>query len=199
MTAVTACWRKRTWAVAATVLLLSNPAATAQPFDYALDPTHTFVTFEALHLGISTSRGRWDRKEGTVQFNRSARTGSVELIVDMNSINTGSSAFDTLLRGPALFNTAQHPTARFVSQQIVFSGDKVSEVQGTLTLLGNSHPVTLKATRFNCYINPIFKREVCGGDFEAIVQRSRWGLLLGLPALAPDDVRLVVQVEAIRQ
>jgi polyisoprenoid-binding protein YceI len=59
--------------------------------------------------------------------------------------------------------------------------------------------VTLKANRFNCYLNPMFKREVCGGDFETVIQRSQWGVNYGLPAVAPDNVRLVVQVEAVKQ
>lgn len=179
-------------------LLLTAPFAQAQSFSYTVDPTHTFVTFEVVHQGISTSRGRWDRKEGMVQLDRSARKGRVELTIDMNSINTGVSAFDTQLKGPQLFNTAEHPTARFESQQFIFSGKDVTAVQGTLTLLGKSLPVTLQAKRFNCYLNPIFKREVCGGDFEATVQRSQWGLNHGLPSLAPDAVRLVIQLEAIR-
>ena len=80
----------------------------------------------------------------------------------------------------------------------MFSGDKVSEVQGSLTLMGKTHPVTLKATNFNCYLNPMFKREVCGGDFETTILRSQWGIT-GLAMVAPDNVRLVVQVEAVKQ
>ncbi|MDP3223787.1 MAG: polyisoprenoid-binding protein, partial [Rubrivivax sp.] len=62
-----------------------------------------------------------------------------------------------------------------------------------------SNPVTLKASNFNCYNNPMFKREVCGGDFETTIQRSQWGLGYGLPVVAPDNVRLLIQVEAIKQ
>jgi polyisoprenoid-binding protein YceI len=91
------------------------------------------------------------------------------------------------------------PTARFVSSKFSFSGDKVTEVAGTLTLLGKTLPVTLKATQFNCYLNPMFKREVCGGDFETTIQRSQWGMGWGLNMGAPDTVRLLVQVEAIKQ
>jgi polyisoprenoid-binding protein YceI len=58
--------------------------------------------------------------------------------------------------------------------------------------------VTLKATTFNCYDNPMLKREVCGGDFETTIKRSQWGMTYGLPGI-PDDVRLVIQVEAVKQ
>jgi polyisoprenoid-binding protein YceI len=56
----------------------------------------------------------------------------------------------------------------------------------------------LKATRFNCFMHPALKREVCGGDFETTIQRSLWGSTYGLPGI-PDNVRLLVQVEAIKQ
>ena len=68
---------------------------------------------------------------------------------------------------------------------------------GQFTLMGKTHPVTLKATKFNCYQNPMLKREVCGGDFETTIQRSQWGMTYGLPGI-PDNVRLLIQVEAIK-
>lgn len=185
--------------VAAAACLLAFGAAHAQTASYAIDPTHTFVSFEIGHFGTSTNRGRWDKKEGTVQFDRAGKTGRVELTIDMNSINTGVPPFDGHLKSKDLFNTAEHPTAKFVSNKLVFAGDKVTAVEGTLTLMGKSNPVTLKASNFNCYNNPMFKREVCGGDFETTIQRSQWGLGYGLPVVAPDNVRLLIQVEAIKQ
>ena len=59
--------------------------------------------------------------------------------------------------------------------------------------------VTLKASKFNCYQNPMLKREVCGGDFETTIQRSQWGMNWGLNYGFPDNVKLLVQVEAVKQ
>jgi polyisoprenoid-binding protein YceI len=185
--------------VAAAACVAAFTTAHADGGNYALDPTHTFVSFEAMHFGTSTNRVRFDRKEGMVQFDRAARTGRVEITIDMASINSGVASFDDHLRSKDLFNVTEHPVARFVGSKFSFAGDKVTEVAGTLTMLGKTHPVALKATRFNCYLNPIFKREVCGGDFEGTIQRSLWGVDYGLPAVAPDNVRLLVQVEAIKQ
>lgn len=185
--------------VAAAVVLSALGAAQASSPIYTIEPTHTFVNFEVSHFGTSFNRGRWDKKEGTVQFDRAARTGRVELTIDMNSISSGVPQFDGHLKSKDFFNAAEHPTAKFVGDKFVFNGDKVAAVEGTLTMLGKSNPVTLKANQFNCYTNPIFKREVCGGDFEATIQRSQWGITYGLPVVAPDNVRLVIQVEAIRQ
>lgn len=172
----------------------------AESATYAIDPTHTFVTFEIGHFGTSTNRGRIDRKEGSVTLDRAAKTGKVTLSLDPASINSGTAAFDKHLQSADLFDVAKYPKIEFVGDQFSFDGDKVSAVSGNLTLLGKPLPVTLKANRFNCYASPMLnKREVCGGDFEATIQRSQWGLNYGLQYGFPDNVRLVVQVEAIKQ
>lgn len=185
-------------AAAVACAALFAAAVPAHAATYAIDPTHTFVTFEALHFGTSTNRGRFDKKEGTVQFDRAARTGKVEIKINMASINTGVGPFNEHLRGKDFFDASQFPTATFVADRMTFAEDKVTEVPGTLTMLGKAVPVTLKATNFNCYDNPMFRREVCGGDFETTIKRSQWGMTYGLPGI-PDDVRLVIQVEAIKQ
>jgi len=79
-----------------------------------------------------------------------------------------------------------------VANKFDFSGDKVTQVTGNLTLMGQTHPITLKASNFNCYDNPKHKREVCGGDFETTLDRSQFGHQLrhrlGLPQKrAPVD------------
>jgi polyisoprenoid-binding protein YceI len=175
------------------------PLASAQTATYAIDPTHTFVTFEALHFGTSTTRGRFDRKEGTVQFDRAGKTGKIDITIDMNSISSGVAPFDAHLKSADFFDVAKHPTARFTADKLTFSGDNVSQVTGSLTLLGKTLPVTLEGSRFNCYMNPIVKREVCGGDFATTIKRSQWGMNWGINMGIPDDVRLVVQVEAVKQ
>jgi len=177
---------------------LATGAVQAQSASYAVDPTHTFVTFEALHFGTSTIRGRFDKKEGTVQFDRAGKTGKVELTIDTTSLSTGVAPLDGHLKSKDFFNASEAPSAKFVGDKFSFAGDKVTEVAGSLTLLGKTGPVTLKATRFNCYQNPMLKREVCGGDFETTIQRSQWGMSYGLPGI-PDDIRLLVQIEAVKQ
>ena len=186
--------------VAATVLLASSILASqVQAAAYAIDPTHTFATFEINHFGTTTNRGRFDKKEGTIEFDRAAKTGKVELTIDTTSINTGTAAFDKHLQSADLFNAGQFPTAKFVADKFSFNGDKVSEVSGTLTLLGKTNPVTLKANNFNCYNSPMLKREVCGGDFETTFDRTAFGLNYGIDWGFPKNVRLLVQVEAIKQ
>lgn len=184
--------------VAAAATLLAG-VSQVQAAEYAIDPNHTFVSFEIGHFGTTTNRGRFDKKEGSVQFDRAAKTGKVEIVIDTTSINTGTAAFNKHLQSADLFDSVKFPTAKFVSNKLNFSGDKVADVTGTLTLLGKTQPVTLKATNFNCYDSPMLKREVCGGDFETTIDRTQFGMNYGIDWGFPKNVRLVIQAEAVKQ
>ncbi|WP_341887887.1 YceI family protein [Variovorax sp. YR752] len=182
----------------ATALLAAAGFAQAQSATYAIDPTHTFVNFEATHFGTSTLRGRFDRKEGTVQFDRAGKSGKAEITIDLTSVSTGVGPLDGHLKSKDFFDAANNPTAKFVADKFAFNGDKVTEVAGTLTMSGKTNPVVLKASNFNCYQNPMLKREVCGGDFETTLVRSQYGITYGLPGI-PDNIRLLIQIEAVKQ
>jgi len=185
--------------LAAAALAVTALGAQAQSATYAIDPTHTFATFEISHFGTSTNRGRFDKKTGSVEFDKAGKSAKVDITIETGSINTGTAAFDKHLTGKDFFNSAEFPTARFVADKASFNGDKVTEVTGQLTLLGKTNPITLKATQFNCYMSPMLKREVCGGDFEATVVRSQYGMNYGLNWGFSDAVKLVIQVEAVKQ
>ena len=184
--------------VLATTLLAVASGARAESATYQIEPTHTYVTFEARHFGTSTNRGRFDKKEGTITLDRAAKTGKADITIDTASINTGLTMFDGHLKSENFLKSATFPTARFVADQFSFDGDKVTAVTGTLTLRGQTRPVTLTATNYNCYDSPFFKREVCGGDFETTIQRSDYGMTYGLPVV-PDDIKLLIQIEAVKQ
>ncbi len=191
--------RKSLLTLALATTVLASAVAHAESATYAMDPAHTFVTFEIAHFGTSTNRGRFDKKEGTVQMDRAAKTGKVDVTIDTTSINTGFAAFEKHLQSADLFDTAKFPTIKFSGDKFTFSGDKVTEIAGNLTLMGKTQPVTLKANQFNCYNSPMLKREVCGGDFETTIDRTAFGMNYGIDWGFPKNVRLIVQVEAVKQ
>ena len=160
----------------------------------------------ALRVASATVPGEWTvfqpatpDQTGSVTLDKAGKSGKVEITIDTGSINTGTEAFNKHLQSKDFFNSAEFPTAKFVADKFSFNGDKVSEVQGTLTLLGKTNPVTLKATNFGCYQNPMLKVEVCGGDFETTIVRSQYGMPWGLNFGFSDTVRLVIQAEGIKQ
>jgi polyisoprenoid-binding protein YceI len=164
---------------------------------YVIDPTHTFVMYEMGHYGTTTNRGRFSTKDGLIKIDPSGKGGRIDVTMDISSINTGVDLLNRHVLSRDFFNVAEFPTGRFVADKIDFDGDKVAEVDGTLTLLGQTRPIKLKANRFGCYLSPLIKRQVCGGDFETTVQRSDWGINWGIPFGFENKVRLLVQVEAV--
>lgn len=180
-------------------LLLAATAAHAEMATYATDGDHTFATFEISHFGASVIRGRFDKVQGTVQLDRAARKGKVDLTLQIDSINVGIPSFEKHLQSAEIFDAGQHPTARFVGDGFTFHGDKVVSVAGQLTLKGKTHPVTFKANQFNCYDSPILKREVCGGDFEATIDRTAFGVDYAVDMGFQKSIRILAQIEAARQ
>ena len=174
-------------------------AAHAEPATYAIDPTHTFASWEIAHFATSTNRGRFNKTSGSVTLDKAAKTGSLDVTIDTTSLDTGTAAFTKHISSDEMLNVAAFPTAHFVANKFVFNGDKVSEVDGNLTLMGKTNPIVLKAQNFNCYMNPMLKREVCGGDFDATLVRSQYGVTYGLNYGFPDAMHLVIQVEAVKQ
>jgi len=180
------------------------PAVAAKPAggparnaNYVIDPTHTFVMYEMGHYGTTTNRGRFSTKDGSVQIDGTGASGKVDITMDISSINTGVDLLNRHVQSKDFFNVAEFPIGRFVADRIDFSGGKVTDVPGTLTLMGQTRPVTLKAVRFNCYLSPLINRQVCGGDFETTVERSDWGITWGLNFGFENKVKLLVQVEAV--
>lgn len=182
----------------ATIAATAGTAAFAQPVTYTVEPTHTFVMWEAKHFGTSTVRGRFDKKSGSITIDRAAKTGSAEINIDMKSISTGVVPFDKHLQSEDFFSAEKFPDAKFVGSAFKFDGDKVTEVAGNLTLRGQTQPAVIKALSFNCYTSPMLKREVCGGDFETTIARSAFDMEYGLPGI-PDAIKLTIQIEAIKQ
>lgn len=171
----------------------------AEPVRYEVEPTHTFVNFEVPHFNTSTVRARFDTIKGFVELDRKAGTGSTEMTVDTTSVSSGVEAFDKHLKTADFFDVEKYPEARFVSKDFTFEGDQLKSIKGELTLLGKTQPVTLEGKRFNCYDQPVLKAPVCGGDFETTIKRSQWGMNWGIDMGVPDDVRLLIQIEAVQK
>lgn len=184
----------------AILALATSAGAMAQAGVYKIDPSHTKAVWEAKHFGTSTNRGSWDKTDGEITLDKAAKSGKIDVTIDMASINTGIAPFNGHLKGPDFFDVANHPTARFVGDQLKFEGDKIVAVAGNMTIRGKTNPAVLTATSYNCYENPRLKREVCGGDFETVIKRSTYGVNWGIAEkLTSDDIKVTIQVEAIKQ
>jgi polyisoprenoid-binding protein YceI len=187
----------KTFALLLAVTAIGSNAAVAAPDTYTIDPNHTYPSFEADHMGVSIWRGKFDKTTGTVTLDRAAKTGSLDIAIDAASLDFGHAKMNEHAKGPDMFNVAKYPTIIYTAKSFKFDGDKPVAVNGELTLLGITKPVTLTINKFKCIEHPMLKREVCGGDASAEFKRTDFGLSYGTPRFAPE-VKLQIQVEALR-
>ena len=163
---------------------------------YEIDPNHANARFSVDHFGTSTNAGGFYGLTGIVDFDQKAKKGFVGVTIPISNLDTGNKAFNKHLKSADFFNVEKYPTAYFKSTEWQFDGDKVKAVKGNLTLLDQTHPVTLKATKFNCYDSPMLKTQVCGGDFETTIDRTKWGIDTYTDGGMMKNIKLNIQIEA---
>jgi polyisoprenoid-binding protein YceI len=173
-------------------------AAQAAPVHYDIDPHHTYPSFEADHLGISKWRGKMNKTTGKVTVDRAAGTGTLELSIDLSSIDFGHEAMNTWARGKDFFDVAKHPTATYKGRLTGFANDAPTRVEGELTMRGVTRPVPIEIHSFRCIPHPMLRtRELCGADATASFQRDAFGLDAGKAYGFKMNVDLRIQVEAL--
>ncbi len=185
---------------AAALSLLLSFQASAAVEHYTIDPNHTYPSFQAPHIGgISFWRGKFDRSSGTITLDREAHQGSVHITIDTGSIDFGMEKLNAHARSSDMFDVARFPTASYEGDRVDFAGDRPVAVHGTLTLHGVTRPVDLKINSFKCILHPVYKREVCGADVSAEIDRTDFGIGYGVPQPIPTgQVTLQIQVEALK-
>ena len=170
-------------------------SAHAEAAIYSIDPVRTSTTYD---LG-SISSGRFERHTGTIQLDMEAKTGLADVNIEAASVRSGMAMIDSLLVSTELFNASQYPSIRFLGDQFLFSGETLTGVAGNLTLLGKTLPVLLLVNHFACHTPAAPEPEICSGSFETTIDRTDYGMDLGVSLGMPKNVHLVVQVEAVRQ
>jgi polyisoprenoid-binding protein YceI len=182
--------------VLASMAALMSAAAFAAPVTYTLDPAHTYPSFAADHKGgLSVWRGKFDATSGKVVYDKAAKSGSIEVTVDMSSINFGMPKLNEHAKSAEIFDVAKYPTATYAGKFTKFNGASPTEAEGTLTMHGVTKPVTLKIDSFLCKPNPMSKKEVCGADATATFNRADFGVNFGEKYGFKQEVTLQIQVE----
>jgi polyisoprenoid-binding protein YceI len=183
------------------VLLLSaglSVSAVAAPETFVIDGTHTFPRFEYSHFGYSNQLSRFDKTSGKIVLDRAAKTGSVDVVIDTTTVNTGYPLFNGHLQAEEFFDTKKFPTITFKSSKLNFSGEKLASVDGNLTIKGITKPVTLDVTSFHCMDHPMLKKEACGANAVTKIKRTEFNAGKYAPYVG-DDVTLTIAVEAIKE
>jgi polyisoprenoid-binding protein YceI len=172
-------------------------AALAAPTTYNIDSKHTHPSFEADHFGgLSVWRGKFNSSSGSVVFDREAKSGTVDITIDLTSVDTGVDDLNAHLKTADFFEVEKYPTATFKGKLAKFENGAPTEVQGELNLHGVTKPVTLALTSFKCMQHPMKKKEFCGADATATINRDDFGIVWGKAFGFAMWVRLQIQVEA---
>lgn len=185
--------------LASFAMTVFGSAAMAAPATYNIDPGHTYPSFEADHMGgLSVLRGKFNATSGKVVLDKEAKSGTVEVTVDTTSLDFGHEKLNTHAKSAEMFDTEKFPTATYKGKLAKFKGDQPTEVAGELTLHGVTKPVTLKINQFLCKMHPMQKKEVCGADAEGTFSRKDFGISYGEQYGFKQDVKLRIEVEAVK-
>ena len=175
-----------------------STAALAAPETYVIDSNHTLPRFSYNHLGFSNQLSRFDKTSGKIVLDRQAKTGSVEVIVDTTSVDTGYPLFNEHIQGEDFLDTAKYPTMTFNSNKLKFEGENLVAVDGTLTLKGVSKQVELTVTSFHCMPHPMLKKDACGANATTVIKRTDFNMGKYAPHVG-DEVTITIPVEATKE
>lgn len=185
--------------------LCGGPGSAARADIWSIDRNTTVVHFTYDHLGVSRQSGRFKEIDGRLEFSPTdPERGSVDITIKAAAISTGVPELDRLLRSSDFLDVNRHPQIKFRSTAVRATGERAGEIDGELTFMGVTQPVTLKA-RWNftgeyplAAINPAYAGKwVSGFSASTVIERSRWGLKRAVPLIS-DQVEIRIEAEFIK-
>jgi polyisoprenoid-binding protein YceI len=182
------------------ILTLAGPLALAQTSTWVPDKAHSEVDFSILHMSLSRVNGRFGNIGGAITFDEADITKStVNVTIDVTSIDTGVSGRDSDLKSANVFDAAQFPTATFVSTSVAKNGSGLT-VNGNLTLHGVTKPVTLDVQGPTGPVPGMDHKPHAGFSATTTITRSAFGIAPKYPAaMIGDDVKLTIELDAAKQ
>jgi polyisoprenoid-binding protein YceI len=173
----------------------SNDAKLAPTGSYALETRHSQVLFAIPHLGITDYYGRFDKLSGSLNFNSGQpEKSSVNITIDMTSIDVPSHELVGELMGTGVFNATAFPTATFKSNSIKRTGPNTGTITGDLTLHGVTKPVTLDVIFGGVTADPFSSADDIGFHATATVKRTDFGITgMVWEGIVGDEVKLTIE------
>ncbi|HAI77130.1 MAG TPA: hypothetical protein DCM08_12870 [Microscillaceae bacterium] len=171
---------------------------------YQIDPLHSEILFKVKHLMISTVTGNF------TQFNAQMDSqtedfsdAKISFEADINSISTNNEQRDGHLKSPDFFDAANHPKLTFVSSKFTPAGNQKYTLEGTLTIRGNSQPITLAVNYGGTMVDGYGQTKV-GFEAEGKLSRKSFGLTWDAVTEAggvvvADEVKLLLNIQLTKQ
>jgi polyisoprenoid-binding protein YceI len=169
----------------------AQAVAQVQAGTYELDSDHSQVLWTVNHSGFAPLRGLVGSMTGTLELDpRQPNNAKVAIDIPLSGMTVSSPGFGKHLQAADLFNSAQFPTARFVSRSVRVNGQQAT-ITGDLTVRGQTRPLTLNARLHGAGINPRSKAQTVGFVATGDVKRSDFGLGMAAPVVS-DEVKLEI-------
>ncbi len=165
---------------------------------WALDPTHSEVTFSVKHLAISKVRGSFERFTATIVTAEDPSASTVEASIEVASVNTNQKDRDNHLRTNDFFKADEFPNVTFVSTSVALDGSDIT-VAGHLTLRGVTKPVTLTG-EFGGIVTDGYGQTKAGFTASTKINRHDYGVSWNAPVEAigvmlGDDVTVNFELQ----
>jgi polyisoprenoid-binding protein YceI len=172
------------------------------PGIYTIDTSHSSVEFVGRHLGLAKVRGRFTKFGGEIQIADAPEQSSVEVDIDVASVESADARRDEHLRSPDFFHVEAHPSMVFKSRSVTPGADGTWDLAGDLTIRGVTKPVVLH-TEFEGGENSPFGDQRIGFSAATEVNREDWDLgwnvvLESGGLLVGKKIKIELSVEAIR-
>lgn len=175
--------------------LFAREAAAA----WEIDPSHTHVSFQVAHLGLTHTPGLFRKVQGHVSFDDAKpEASSVTITIDTASIDTVHGQRDADLRSAAWLDAENNPHITFVSTAVRRVDDRRFVISGNLSIRGKTLPVDFDTELTNRAENPFLKVPMVGFVGKARIRRSDFGMTQ-YPAVIADEVELNIALELLRK
>jgi polyisoprenoid-binding protein YceI len=170
--------------------------------NYALDQSHSHVSYSARHLMVTKVRGRFPVTEGKLVIDEDPTKSSVEAVIDVRAGDSGDSKRDEHLRSADFFDTDNYPTVTFRSTKVIDKGDGEFTLEGQLTIRDQTRPVTLQGEYLGSQVSPWGDTRI-GFTAETEVSRKDWGLDFNVAletggVLVGDKIKLTIDAEWVQ-
>jgi polyisoprenoid-binding protein YceI len=156
----------------------------------------TRAGFAVTYLGFATQYGHFAHTSGTIVLDRERKVGTIDLVIDARSVQTGWDLRDAFLRGETMFDADRFPTLHFRSTRLLFDDGRLVAVEGEITLHGVTQPLRLEVTRLQCAPTASQERESCEARVIGRISRRAFGMDFAYPLIG-DDVDLDIALDAV--
>jgi polyisoprenoid-binding protein YceI len=170
---------------------------------WVLDPGHAEVGFVGRHFMLTKVRGRFTGVTGTVTVAEDPSASSVDVQIDMASVNSGDDTRDGHLKSGDFFDVENHPTATFRSTSVSWDGGTSGSMTGDLTIKGVTRSVVLSIDYLG-YAQDPWENHRAVFSAAGKVNREDWGLTWNMPLptgglLVSKEIELVLEIELIHK